>query len=399
MKIVVKRLVLLFVCLLFMQTIVQAQTKEIDQEKWETIVNYVNSKATLQYLTFLSDNKKLNKKDSEEFTQNIRNPFNKNKIESSMSFHDISNLLDENFKETRKKLSSPINNLKETKNLDSLFTSLKKIFIEVKAAEVYDSKEIKESKKKTEKYLTSSNAVKQTKTKPQVPQTFQQVDHTPQKGLSSIPWWGWLLVAFFIILLIILLIQNRSLHKINHKLKREKEREKSGSVSYREQDKIRFNNKIETLNNDNERLKKEIRRLNTSEEKKFTSEEKPTSPINLDISTPSRIPDKIFYAGKPTTEKELTAISGTKETQSTIYKLETTNAEQTRASFEVILASDFMKINITNAPDDYLYRICDHENSNQEFRKEIITIKKGTAEFINGKWMVKEENKALIKFQ
>lgn len=165
--------------------------------------------------------------------------------------------------------------------------------------------------------------------------------------------------------------------------------------------------KISILEQENEKLQESIHLLQNppevdeyDQEQSLAEEESISNPIELSVT--NVIPNQNFgssvlYAGKPTQNGEFLNIHTSINETESVFKLTVKNEIQ--AEFEVIIPSKIMEKYITNAPSDFLYRVCNHVNSNRDFTKEIITLKKGIAELVDEKWIVKEENKALIKFQ
>lgn len=105
-----------------------------------------------------------------------------------------------------------------------------------------------------------------------------------------------------------------------------------------------------------------------------------------------------LFAEKATEDSTFSSVSDQKNEHRTIFKLSLENEQAETAQFEVI-DSDFILKMAANSPDTYLYTVCKPENSNQNFAGEIITVEKGIAHKVDGKWQVKDENKAKIKFQ
>ena len=109
-------------------------------------------------------------------------------------------------------------------------------------------------------------------------------------------------------------------------------------------------------------------------------------------------PPVSFFAEKATEDRTFSSVSDQKNEHRSIFKLSLENEQAETAQFEVI-DSDFILKMAANSPDTYLYTVCKPENSNQNFTSEIVTTKKGVAHKVDGKWQVKDENKAKIKFQ
>tara|TARA_R110000744_G_scaffold274204_1_gene387359 strand:+ start:35 stop:667 length:633 start_codon:yes stop_codon:yes gene_type:complete len=157
------------------------------------------------------------------------------------------------------------------------------------------------------------------------------------------------------------------------------------------------NSEINRLNYELEKTKK-VKLTNQSDERKRFNEVEKKSPTIEVVMEPVVKAPKVFYSGKPTTEGKFSPVSSSPLSGQTIYKL-FVNEDGLTADFEIELVDQFITREVTNAPDEYLYRVCNQENSNKDFSREIITTKKGLAVLIDGNWVVKEANKATIKFQ
>lgn len=126
--------------------------------------------------------------------------------------------------------------------------------------------------------------------------------------------------------------------------------------------------------------------------------------IKLDIDNGTSHPQQItnkpinLYAEKASENGTFSNVTEQKDIHKSIFKLILKDETSTTAEFEV-LDTDFILKLAANSPDTYLYSVCKPENSNQNFSDEIITIKKGVAHKVDGKWIVKNDNKATIKFQ
>lgn len=105
-----------------------------------------------------------------------------------------------------------------------------------------------------------------------------------------------------------------------------------------------------------------------------------------------------LFAEKASEDSTFSNISDQQNDHRSIFKLSLDSEQAEIAQFEVI-DSDFILKMVANSPDTYLYKVCKPENSNQNFAGEIITVQKGIAHKVDGKWQVKDENKAKIKFQ
>ncbi len=231
----------------------------------------------------------------------------------------------------------------------------------------------------------------------------------------SFSWDTWVLV--FSILTMVLLLLLISLFRGNSTL--------NDSVDEKNAKLNKKNDEIRQLQSDVQILKSEVnkwkekeysqvqkRKINTEKEipkpnqnlKDFYDDEKTHEKvwsINNTTSKPAQQEVKQpvhLFAEKATEDSTFSSVSDQKNDHRTIFKLSLENEQAETAHFEVI-DSDFIFKMAANSPDTYLYTVCKPENSNQNFAGEIITVKKGIAHKVDGKWQVKDENKAKIKFQ
>lgn len=223
-------------------------------------------------------------------------------------------------------------------------------------------------------------------------------------------WDTWVLV--FSILTLVLLLVLISLFRKNSTLNNSVDK-KNGKLNKK-------NDEIRQLQLDVQKLQFELNRLR---EKKETSVPRNNVNSQKQISKPkprdyddekapevvwsgdnTKTPQKAekppihLYAEKATEDNTFLSVSDQKNDHRSIFKLSLENEESETAQFEVI-ESDFILKMAANSPDTYLYTVCKPENSNQNFAGEIVTVQKGIAHKVDGKWQVKDENKAKIKFQ
>lgn len=220
---------------------------------------------------------------------------------------------------------------------------------------------------------------------------FQIKEPVTTKDTIFEPFWFFGLTIFFFLLtlyLIFLLQKMIKNKKVSDRLHKRNEKDQNWN-----------NSNVNKLNNEIKYLQKQNQKLKERKEGSLPVVERKSEPIDLPINKSEIKQHSHFYAGKPTENKMFTDIRNEPDPNSTIFKLSYLENNPEKAEFEVLLVDDFMTKNITNLPDDYLFRVCYHENSNHDFRREIITTKKGVAERIDGKWIVRENNKATIKFQ
>ncbi|RRO12345.1 hypothetical protein [Flavobacteriaceae bacterium 14752] len=138
--------------------------------------------------------------------------------------------------------------------------------------------------------------------------------------------------------------------------------------------------------------------------KKLGNKDEKSEEIVFDIDNGTSAPQQsikkpiTLYAEKTSENGMFSNVSEQKDIHKSIFKLILKDETSTTAEFEV-LDTDFILKLAANSPDTYLYSVCKPENSNQNFNGEIVTIKKGIAHKVDGKWVIKNDNKATIKFQ
>lgn len=387
--------------------IIQTPEAEIENTiDWDNMVDYINSKITLFYIQEqIKKDNVLSKVELENF-KTFESELDQSNLKNVISFNRLKELLSTNYDLTFKKLNVPINNLKnrEYSDFDSLFNDVSNILIERSSA-VQQSDHFHELKDSINTYIFDQ----QTKEKNLASISTEEKGNPDIDRNSYISYSTLLVLAvlFFFSTLVFIIgwLHVRSENK-SKKLKikslesalETKEREltqlKTIKTTLESTSRDRFKPvKSEDIRagNDQNNLKKQ--NDNIIEEKKS-----PEIVLPVQAKEPENKIEQL-YAGKPTENRTLKDITPQSDPQQTIFKLNILPDNNELAEFEVFHVSDFMTRSITNAPDDYLYRVCNHENTNQEFRKEILTVKKGTANLIDGEWIVKEENKATIKFQ
>jgi len=387
-----------------------ANSFPIDSQQWEEIVNFSNAEVTRFYINFLITKKELSEDDIIEYNNFIKLSLSNQQITKTVSFDKLRSLLESKFNKTLNNVSVPIYNLKSLndKSSTNLINSIKKILDSVKATEVYAGKDFVNFSNTVERHIEKNNFFKENnKTNFPYDENVNSVWY--EKG--SIPFVLLILsCVFFLSSTVLLFLKQKTKHSPPSKSNSTHSKTDNVQAIHNiNPPKNKFNN--EEVEKSNRTIQKLEFQLNTVTDKlKKCESYKNTMKPNLinnneDIKTknfPTLNPstgNNVLYAGKPSEEKVLKEISIQSDPQQTIFKLNILPNNNEVAEFEVFHVSDFMTRSITNAPDDYLYRVCNHENTNQEFRKEILTIKKGIANRIDGEWVVKEENKATIKFQ
>lgn len=232
----------------------------------------------------------------------------------------------------------------------------------------------------------------------------------PSNKIDGTGWNWWMICAIISVVLNLLLLV--ILIRIDNK----RNELEQGKSHYKEKSK-RLEIRLKKISEENKSLLKEIQKLKKQSLQKTTGQkanliasqekyddEKPVEyPLSVN-STSSVSPEQPakepvnLYAEKATEGNIFTSVSEQKNEHKSIFKLFLEDENAKTAKFE-ILDSEFILRMAANSPDTYLYTVCKPENSNQNFAGEIITVQKGVAHKIDGKWQVEDENKAKIKFQ
>ena len=380
---------------LYGQNVDVERVEILAQDDWEKTIDYVNAE-----VTFLCLVQYKNPTASEIRTaKNLENNLAKNKIENPITFACLNDLIKVDWGTTIKKISKPIDLIKQKnpRNLDTLFS-----FVEKQTKTIFpNGGDLKIIKDNVIEFYELRNETEKEVIEP-IKEPINQI--VPERLEKSSNYNIFLLAPaiLFLILSILLFFKNRKLSNEINQLRAQ--RMNQSNNNYTEKDKELYNlkeklkmsdNQIENLHFENKKLKANSPPIQSISIDTINEEKSPE--VNFEISN-IPLPAKIVYAGKPTTDNKFSNISSQPIENQTIFKL-TIDSDEEHANFEVILVSDFMIRNITNSPDDYLYRVCNQENSNKDFSREIITTKYGVALLIDGDWVVKEENKATIKFQ
>ena len=225
------------------------------------------------------------------------------------------------------------------------------------------------------------------------------------KSNTGYNWWMIGAIVSLVINLVLFLLLKKTMKSIK-KYKKEK---KSFATDYKNLQ-ARINesiNKKNELFRENQALKSELRhkvkpppRDKPKQNNDTVDDEKPVEvPLSVNNPPDTTIKQPVnLYAEKATEASIFSNVSDQKNEHRSIFKLSLEDRQADTAQFEV-LNSDYILKMAVNSPDTYLYTVCKPENSNQNFSGEITTLKKGIAHKIDGKWQVKDENKATIKFQ
>ena len=382
-----------------------SETEIQNNVDWDNIVDYVNSKITLYYISEQINKGSIKSEEEKADFEKFKTELAQSDISNIITFNHLKELLNTNYGLTFSKLNVPINDLKNKQdwNTESLLNEVTKILAE-RQSNIHNSDEFNNLKDSINSFVNKEEVqvipqAKEENEPSNLPVRREFIGHTTLLILAFL----FLLSTIF---LLVIWLHVRSENHKNRQIIKDKEikileleRKIKNPTANTTPNEIR---KRRTLN---ENSRPEIRKNqnyqnNQNNPKTIPIEENKSPEISLSVETKepeNRI--EHLYAGKPTGNRILKEISTQSDPQQTIFKLNILPYNNEVAEFEVFHVSNFMTRSITNAPDDYLYRVCNHENTNQEFRKEILTVKKGIANLIDGEWIVNEENKATIKFQ
>lgn len=382
--------------------IIQTPKTEIENNvDWGNIIDYVNAKVTYYYISEQINKGSIKSDEEIESFKTFESELDNSNLNNIISFSDLKSFLKPHFGKTLENISSPIDSLK-VNNLDTepLFVAVLSILSE-RQSNVQNTDQFQQLKDSVTSFVKEKDTYVVAETKDPVDESNESfiLSNTTLLILASLFLFS---TIFFIIVWLYFRDENRKLKNailvkndeiINLKWENKKPTVKTPPTENRRVNKSHENSKPEIRKNQNYQN-------NQNNPKGIPIEDNKSPEIVLPVEAKELVNIiEHLYAGKPTENRVLKEISTQSDPQQTIFKLKILPNNNELAEFEVFHVSDFMTRSITNAPDDYLYRVCNHENTNQEFRKEILTVKKGKANLINGEWVVKEENKATIKFQ
>jgi hypothetical protein len=237
----------------------------------------------------------------------------------------------------------------------------------------------------------------------------QAVDNWNKPNNARYSWWMISAIISLVITVILFLLLRKTMKSI-----KKYKREKSSSEADYNRLLARFNesiNKKNELFRENQSLKADLKRkinLSRPDQPKQPNEsvddEKAPEVVWSGEKAKANHPQQNvkksvnLYAEKATEDSIFSNVSDQKNDHKSIFKLTLEEQQAKTAQFEVLNSDYILKLAV-NSPDTYLYTVCKPENSNQNFAGEIITVQKGIAHKLDGKWQVKDENKAKIKFQ
>lgn len=375
--------------------------EQISEKKWENIVDYLNAEVTAMAMLEYKNKKKGLDANEEIGLSEISLLLIENSIVSPVSSSDLKNILNTSWVNTFNNISTPIDSLKNysPKVLDTLFNSIENILV-FRKSEIFQTLKFEELKnviilsQKPRKSLLVNLDKESDLIIPE--SSIITGRRAERKSFDSY----WMVPIILLLVSTILFFTKwRTEKQKNRKIEKNRCREA-------EEYTLQIKDLDQKLNNQNEKysspksksapLKNENYFQKNDENSEYVLEKKSLE-VDWKPSAIIREPENLF-SGKPTIENRFANLSKTPINNQTIYKL-TIHDDGLNADFEVDLVDDFITREVTNAPDEYLYRVCNQVNSNKDFSREIITTKKGLAVLIDGNWVVKEANKATIKFQ
>ena len=415
-----------------------AAQENITEGDWHQVVDYVTAEVVKLYINEQDRNGKLTPQDKENYT--FKEELEGNSYKAPINPDNLEAKLQGNFSKTSDNLLVPVQELKQQsiRTLNLLFNTVNEILVGVQS-KVQESSEYKEIRKNLENEIERNNI----KTLPKAPQKEETADSKAAPMDEDFPIYKVLSGVFFVTTLIFLFLYLKRRYDSTLNANIEAAGEKSRKREFGDNNPVRGSSQQQ--NTTKEWPDKETRNQkhpqnstrswgsatqDSSDDKKFASSksnrpikevssgesdryagvttltsESSNSPKNSPpVPPPEENMDSVpgwkqttLYAGKASENGNFEKITSEPQFDQTIFRLIT--LDENSAEFEVAELSDYMTTEVTNSPDDYLYRVCFHENSNQDFREEIITTRKGTAHLIDDRWTVKEENKATIKFQ
>ena len=375
--------------------------EEISQEEWNSIVDYVNAEITgISMRDFKNKTKSLGEEDENDF-QEFMKSLKTNNSEEPIPFSVISTQLEKNWRVTFKNISTPIETFKRfsPKIFDSLFFKIEHLesFKNLKLIESLEYADLKKEFLPIQQPEIIVQKIERQEPEQAVVLENSNIQRTEKR--SSYNYWMIPTLLFLISTIALFVIWRKERNKYNNLMGRMENgyAKRDNVISSLNKNITSSNSEINRLNYELEKTKK-VKLTNQSDERKRFNEVEKKSPTIEVVMEPVVKAPKVFYSGKPTTEGKFSPVSSSPLSGQTIYKL-FVNEDGLTADFEIELVDQFITREVTNAPDEYLYRVCNQENSNKVFSREIITTKKGLAVLIDGNWVVKEANKATIKFQ
>lgn len=374
-------------------------------DEWAKIFDYLAAEFTYEYIQELEINNQLNAEEKDNFDQ-FREKLANNDIERPIAPDSLKSYMNGSFQVTYKRLTKKVyalNNL-DQKSVEHVFIKIDSILKEIKSdirnTPVYEEIRAKVNSQIESFKFDNSRRELASINKGEIEEGSGQgndVGNVLFIILSGI-------LFFSSILLLFAWLHTR---KELRKLKKDQEENSLAKNNHTKQ--WSYNN---TTKKSEPRLSTESRgncpklddsnsknahKATPSIEKKVPEEiSSKASSTSVNTNKSNQNKPSVLYAGKPTNEGYFLNVDEA-QNDNHIYKLKPINDHE--VEFNLIELGDYMQTEVINAPDEYLYRVCINENSNQNFSGEIITTKRGIAHKVDGKWKVNEENKATIKFK
>ena len=387
----------LFINILF------AQENSISKEKWNTIVDYTNAKVTLAYIDDLHEKSNPSKEDNVYYNNILRPQLSNASIESSISFDSMSILMKPHFEKTLNNLSFKINEIRnEPRDLETLFSSIEAALKTVKRDNLDNSKTIIHLRSEIMDFTKFTNLtdVQQSPVASAVLDEPEEI--RSERGNSLFTLTNLIKFVLFIVFIFFVFLSINK-HKMIENLEEDKKELKKELTWYKANNHeiSAYQSQIKKLKETISNQEQQLTKINATDSQGDMPAGNDLRRVNtIPLETPKSMPiSKSFYCGKPTPNRTFERPTNDIIEQETIFKFTYAEQNMAIANFEVLIVSDFMKRQMINSPDDFLYRMCNNANSNQDFTKEIITERQGVAHLKDGIWIVDENDKALIRFQ
>ncbi|MCB7481624.1 hypothetical protein [Christiangramia sediminis] len=406
------------------------QYSEEDENKiWYRVIDYLAAELTYEYILEFEEKKPLNEEEKASF-DNYREQLANSTIDRPFAPNSLKEFMNKSFTRTYSNLTQEIYGFKklESKTAAELFQKTDSLLVAVKSnlkgSNVYDKI----------KYNVYSELEKNEAKPDPIPLTPDVVSNNVSNSESFLPEWFFKALSailFLTSMFFFFLYKNfrnearelknrpeqsstpvkqssRGEHNYNRKwnngndfltkpqpsTRSEKSEKKPGDDTY-SRERLNKNPSTKTQGMSDSKLQAKEKESLVEAAGSNDVKSETHGPMNKEVTYDHSF-DNFLYAGKPTNDgwfKDAERLKGDNH----IYELSLSNDSE--AEFSLLELSKYMETEVINSPDDYLYRVCINENSNQEYRNEIITTKRGIAHKVDGKWKVNEEDKATIKFQ
>lgn len=386
----------------------QEEFQKVQESDWSHTISYIAAKITNWYIQESIDKKRISKGDSIAYL-NFKEELANNTLDYPINPDSLQNYLKKQFSLTNEKLTARILAWQSLEPQDKtvLFDSLSSLLSDRKSDIQNSSKYFALKEEVFSNYHIPP---------PDQPTPINHGEPTDNNNGQTGSLWhnlllfqvltGVFLLSTIIFFFIWLHVRN-TLRETKAELKKKEDELKNSKKENNRSNSTQFQNaSTNSFNTPQRKTEKTIKIEKSSSDhlskspKDITDKDFPQENLNeIEKTSPASVEiepvPQVLFAGKPTPKREFQELKNDKE-ENHIYKL--TLLDDMNAEFELVDLSNYMKTEVINSPDDYLYRVCHHENDNTDFTNEIITIRKGTAQKIDSKWQVNEENKAIIKF-